>query len=436
MTLKHEHADSSVKSTDEDNTRVAERGLIRGQITDHDLELMRKRIGYPNPTLRKGIITKPWNTVASGDSIRRWAECTGDMNPLYNDDVYASKTRWGAAVAPPGFEWSMGIDRAPLVPDDLNKETHRALRGVQLFHSGAEYFYYRPVTEGIRLYKSETVADVQLKQSKFATKSVLVDNATCWWDDNENVAVTSSRWFVHLERKAVASGSLVEKSNKPKDALPVYTDAELAAIDDAYEKEYLRGAATLFLEDVSVGQVLPTMVKGPLTITDMINLHMGAGWLTYGNPPYRLAYENRKRLRGFYSRNEFNSWDTVQRVHWDPGLAHSVGVKHTYDIGPMRFVMACNYLTNWAGDDSWIHRIRYELRNFNYVGDTTWINGKISDVRVDVQLGPIVEIEFNGVNQRGQENIIGSATILVSSRKSGPVRLPNPPPVTPHRRQG
>ena len=412
-----------------------DKGLIRGQITDRDVEMMRMRIGYPNPTLRKGIITKPWNTVANADAIRRWAECTGDPNPLYNDEEYARKTRWGGPVAPPGFEWSMGIDRAPLVPEELNKETHRALRGIQLFHSGAEYFYYREIREGTRLFKSETVADVAMKQSKFASKSVIVNNATCWWDEAERVAVNSSRWFVHAERKPVSkeASSSNNRGNK-RDLLAAYTDAQIEEIEAAYDNEYVRSSDTLYLEEVIVGQKLPRMVKGPLTITDMINIHMGGGWLTYGNPPYRLAYENRKRLRGFYSRNEFNAWDTMQRVHWDPELARSVGVAHSYDIGPMRFVMACHYLTNYAGDDAWIHRIRYELRNFNYIGDTTWFEGEITAARVDETLGPLIELQFKGINQRGQENLTGSATLLVASRKSGPAQLPASPAVTPHRR--
>jgi acyl dehydratase len=414
---------------------MANDGLILGRITKSDVAMMRERIGYPNPTLRKGVLRKPWNTVATADAIRRWAECTGDMNPLYNEEEYAAQSRWGAAVAPPGFEWSMGIDQARAVPDELNTRTHRALRGVQLYHSGAEYSYFNPIRAGTRLYKSEYVADVTEKQSRFATNSVIVNNETYWWDQNERVSVKSSRWFVHAERRSVADKDETDSATevKPEEQSSHYTDAQLAEIEAAYDQEYLRGKDTLYIEDVTVGQVLPRMVKGPLTITDMINFHMGGGWLTYGNPPYRLAYENRKRLRGFYSRNEFNAWDTLQRAHWDLNLARSVGVRHLYDIGPMRFVMLCHYLTNFAGDDAWVHRIRYELRAFNYVGDTTWITGLVSAVRVDPMLGPLIELDITGTNQRGQANISATATVLVASRKSGLGKLPPAEQLTPHR---
>ncbi len=411
-----------------DDSGAGSDGLIKGRITDADIDMMRRRLGFPNPTVRRGVITKPWNTIATADAFRRWAECNGDLNPLYNDPDYAARTRWGRPIAPPGFEWSMGIDCSRVVPEQLHKETHRALRGVQLYHSGAEYRYYRPVTDGTTLCKAEWIAGVAEKASKFATRSVMVTNSTCWWSqDEQRVAVEGDRWFVHAERKPVSP------KGARKDLVVPYTDEQMARIEAAYDNEYRRGAETLYLEDVQAGASLPVMVKGPLTITDMINTYMGSGWLTYGNPPFRLAYENRKRMRGFYSKNEYNVWDTIQRVHWDVGLAHKVGVPNLYDIGPMRLMMLCHYLSNYAGDDGWVFRYRYELRNFNYVGDTTWISGRVKQARVDQELGPIVELEVTGTNQRGEQNITATATLLVASREHGPVKLPAAPPVTEYR---
>ena len=165
-------------------------GLVIGTITDKDVEMMRRRIGFPNPSLRKGILQTPWNTSLNADAVRRWSECMGDMNPLYNDDSYARASRWGGSVAPPGFEWSMGIDRNPLMEESFAKDTSKALRGVQLFHSGAEYFYYRPFVEGVKIYKSEVVGGVEEKSSRFGGRSIIVDNVTNWWDDGQNVILT------------------------------------------------------------------------------------------------------------------------------------------------------------------------------------------------------------------------------------------------------
>lgn len=407
---------------------MASEVMIQGKLTADSVELMRRRIGYPNPSVRRGYLTKPKNITASHDGIRQWAEGIGDANPLFNDPEYGKDTRWGEMIASPGFEVSMGLRRNAVMPPDEEAATRRALRGLQLFHSGSEHYYYRPIRAGDTLFKSDWVADVAEKNGRVAERSVLVTNNNSYWNQNDEVVTTGSSWFIHAER-----GRSSAAKNNSDDVVSCYTDEQLAEIERAYDNEYIRGAETLYFEDVSDHTVLPVMVKGPLTITDMINFNMAQGWGAYGNPPYRLAYENRKLLRGFYSRNEYNSWDTNQRVHWDPALTQNAGVKRIYDIGTMRFSMLCHYLSNYAGDDGWVYHLRYELRKFNYMGDTTWISGKIVKSRVDDQLGPLIELSIRGVNHRGQENITATATILLPSRATGPVRLPPPPPMTPHR---
>ena len=409
---------------------MSDDGLIRNRITDESVDLMRRRIGFPNPTLRTGAIDEPWNLACTDDAVRRFALCIGDDNPLFTNPAYARTTRWGGVIAPPAFEKSMGINRNPAMAPEEARSTSKALRGVQLFHSGGENFYYAPITEGTRLYRSRWVKAVDDKQSQFAGRSVVVTNGLCLWDDEDRVMVDGVDWFVHAERRQKSAST--EKYARDEPAC--YSDEDMAEIEAAYDAEYRRGSDTLWFEDVVPGTALPRMVKGPLTITDLISLHMGAGWLVYGNWPNRLAYENRKALRGFYSRDEFNAWDTIQRVHWDKGLADQVGVRMMYDIGPVRQFHVSNFLTNFVGDDAWIHRVRFEFRRFNYIGDVTWLTGEIVEARVDERLGPLMEIALRGTNQRGSETIRAEATVLLPSRKHGPVRPPEPPPPTPHRR--
>ncbi|MDB5583592.1 MAG: hypothetical protein JWR80_8768 [Bradyrhizobium sp.] len=406
-------------------------GLLRNQLTDESIDLMRRRIGFPNPTLRTGAVDEPWNIAATADAIRRYALCIGDDNPLYCRPDHAATSRWGQTIAPPGFEKSMGLNRNPVMDPEEAKVTSKALRGVQLFHSGGENFYYAPIVEGTILHRSRYVKNVEDKQSEFSGRSAVVTNGLCLWDQNDQVVVDGVDWFIHAERKK--SG----KSDKyVRDEPAHYTDEDLAEIEAAYDAEYRRGADTLWFEDVVPGTALPRMVKGPLTVTDLISLHMGAGWLIYGNWPNRLAYENRKKMRGFYSRDEFNAWDTIQRVHWDKDLAQKVGVRMMYDIGPVRQFHVSNFLTNYVGDDAWIHRVKFEFRRFNYMGDVTWLTGEITEARVDENLGPLIEIALRGTSQRGAENVRATSTVLLPSRKYGPVRLPERPAPTMHRAPG
>jgi acyl dehydratase len=411
-------------------------GLIQGKLTDASIELMRRRIGYPNPTLRGGIHgDEPWNRTATTDSIRHWAIGNGDDNPLYSDPEYGNSTRWGGMIAPPGYESTMGFDRSRKMDPAFERETRPALRGVHLFNSGMEAYFHAPIRPGAVLYRSKWVSDIETKVSRFGGRSAIVSNGSASWDQSDEVVSTGSSFFVHVEReRRDTKEARVEKEGEGLDGdLATYTDESLREIEDAYDNEFVRGSDTLYYEELEVGQELPLTVKGPFTITDLINFHMGWGWGNYGNPPHRLAFENRKVLRGFYSRNEFRAWDTIQRLHWDEALARQVGVKHTYDIGPVRYGMVCHYCTNFAGDDGWVYRIRCEYRSFNFVGDTTWIRGEIVELRVDEDLGPLVEVKITGTNQRGQENIRASATILCTSREHGEVRMPPTPAMTPNR---
>jgi acyl dehydratase len=409
---------------------MSNEGLIRGQITDESVELMRRRIGYPNPTIRAGIHGGAWNEIATADAVRRWSLCMGDDNPFYIDPDYAAKSRWGQTIAPTGFEKSMGILRTKAVPEEL-KETNKALRGVQLFYSGGENFYYKPITEGVKLYRTKWVDKVEVKESQFAGRSAIVSNGLSLYDADDVVYSDGVEWYVHAERRKRAEGE--QKKEKEPHVPASYTDEQLAEIEAAYDNEYVRGADTLYIEDVQLGLQPSKMVKGPLTITDLINFHMGAGWLIYGIWPYRLAYENRKNLRGFYSKNKYGAWDAVQRVHWEPDLAREVGLADIYDIGALRQTMVSHYLHNFAGDDAWVYRIRYEFRNFNYMGDVTWLTSEVTEKRVDPVLGPLIEMTIMGTNQRGKENIRATATVLVASRETGLCKLPEPPPPPVHR---
>jgi hypothetical protein len=64
---------------------------------------------------------------------------------------------------------------------------------------------------------------------------------------------------------------------------------------------------------------------------------------------------------------------------------------------------------------------------FNYVGDTTWFDGTVVGRRIVEGVGPVVDLEITGRNQRGDVNTVAQATVLLASRQHGPVVLPEPP---------
>src|SRR5207237_3739624 len=117
-----------------------------------------------------------------------------------------------------------------------------------------------------------------------------------------------------------------------------YTDDQLRRIDDDYASEPARrrGSEPRWWEEVEEGEEIGPMVKGPLTVTDMICWHVGMGMGLYGVKALRLAAANRRRIPRFFHRDEHNVPDVMQRVHWDPEFAKRSGNPTTFDYGRMR----------------------------------------------------------------------------------------------------
>ena len=70
-------------------------------ITEDMLAALKGRIGV------EFTPKEPWfNTSATVDSVRHFANGIGDDNPLYCDTDYASKTKYGRIVATPLFLYS------------------------------------------------------------------------------------------------------------------------------------------------------------------------------------------------------------------------------------------------------------------------------------------------------------------------------------------
>jgi hypothetical protein len=169
------------------------------------------------------------------------------------------------------------------------------------------------------------------------------------------------------------------------------------------------------------------MVKGPLTVTDIICWHVGMGMGLYGVKPLRLAYQNRQRIPRFFHRDELNVPDVMQRVHWDPAFAQRSGNPTTFDYGRMRETWLIHLCTDWMSDAGWLWKLDCEFRGFNYVGDTQWLSGVVTDTFRAENGGYAVDLDLQAESQRGEVTTPGHATILLPSRQGGEVVLPDPP---------
>ncbi len=391
-----------------------------GVITDDAVERLRQRIGIAEPHPLPAHYRVP-NT----DAFRHVAEAYGDDNPLWCEPDYGAATRWGEVIAPPplvGGDTLVGEDEVTDLSEDKRALMKGdPLRGVHAFYSASAREWWAPLYADRRVARRNALVGVLDKASEFAGRAVHEWTGQVFREHDGPLLSAQYRLMIRTER-----GKARERNKYESAAPEAYRDDQIDEIEAQYASERRRGAEPRWWEDVHEGEPVGPIVKGPLTVTDIVCWHVGMGMGLYGVKPLRLGAANRRRIPRFFHRDELNVPDVMQRVHWDPVFAQRSGSPTTFDYGRMRETWLIHLCTDWMGDDAWLWRLRCEFRLFNYVGDTQWVRGTVRRKYV-AEGRPAVDLDVWCENQRGDVTTPGSATILLPSREHGPVRLPDPP---------
>jgi acyl dehydratase len=237
-----------------------QRDSAEGKITPEGLASMRRRIGMVQPASRYAEPSPmPGHEYASVDGIRGYSEGIGDPNPLYRDPEYAAKTRWGKLIAHPTFILYMGVPlKKELTAEERAKGKAGGLSGVHAMYGGDELEWFRPIEEGDRLTCKCGLAKVEEKPSKTAGFAVHETGEVVLWNQRgELVGIRRSK-IIRYERTA---------SRERRTHLEVqpaqYTPEDMSKIDADYDKEERRGANPRYWEDVTIGEEIVPVVKGP-----------------------------------------------------------------------------------------------------------------------------------------------------------------------------
>lgn len=386
-------------------------------IKDEDIERAQLLVGLDAPTSYD-----EHHRSATPDGIRNFARGYGDDNPLFTDSDYAAGTRWGSLIAPPMMICALSRKMyGDPIPDAVRKATKGLFSGVHVFVSGQDTEWFRPVYPGDELYGFGGLESIEEKTSDFAGRSIIRHLRTVYVNQRSEITCIARAIVIATERKKSR-----ERGKNMSIEPGSYTSEDIEEIDAIYAAERPRGAEQRFFEDVEVGESLPKMVKGPLTLTDMISFHAGGyGFAPYGIGPARIGYKNRQRIPKFYVDNAAGIPDVAQRLHWENEWSQSIGNPMAYDYAVMRECWLTHFVTDWMGDDGWLMRQHDEMRKFNYLGDVQFITGEVTGKRVESGTG-VVDLTLRATSQRGQVTAPATATVALPSRELGPVLLPEP----------
>jgi len=368
------------------------------KITDSGLDELRQRIG-----VKITQTAEPWCYEATRDNIRHYAHGIGDDNPLWCDPEYAAKTSHGGIIALPSFLFSTSRIVSGYVG---------GLPGVHAMWSGADWTWHKTVKRNDTIHTEAHLKDLIEHQTRFAGRAIQQIYHVDFFNQSGDKVAEADSWCFRTERDQAREHGTKYKEVREREPRR-YTDAELGEAYQLYRNEEVRGATPRYWEDVKEGEALPTMFKGPMTVTGFIAYAQGWGGLYIR--ANKLAWKLIDAHPGVGIKNRFGIPDVPERVHWEEDFALEVGAPGAYDYGPERTSWMTHQLTNWMGDDGFLHKSSCKVRRHNPEGDMLFIKGRVK--RKFVEDGRhLVEIEQEASNQDGEQSAVGSGIVVLPSK--------------------
>ena len=368
------------------------------KVTDETLGELRRRIGMPITDT-----VEPWCHEATRDNIRHYAHGIGDDNPLWCDPAYAAKTRFGTIVAPPSFLFAT---------DRIISGYVGGMPGVHAMWAGADWTWHLPLKRNDEITTEAHLKDLIEHQTRFAGRAVQQIYHVKFFNQRRELVAEADSWCFRTDRDHAREEGTKYKDVKAKPQR-VYTQAELDKIYNLYAAEKVRGATPRYFEDVTVGEKLPSMAKGPMTVTGFIAYAQGWGGLYIR--ANKLAWKMIHRHKGLGIPNRFGIPDCPERVHWEQDFALMVGAPGAYDYGPERCSWLTHHMTNWMGDDGFLRRATCKIRRHNPEGDLLFIDGSVTGKRVEGDRN-LVDITQEARNQDGELSVIGTGTVELPAK--------------------
>lgn len=149
-------------------------------------------------------------------------------------------------------------------------------------------------------------------------------------------------------------------------------------------------------EDVSVGEVVNPLGKGPLTTPHLMR--------------WSAAMENWHKIH--YDQPFATGHDKL------PGLLINGSLKQQF---------IAQLLKEWAGRDGWAWKVSFQFRAMNVAGETLSIWAKVTGKRETPDYG-LVDLDVGISNENGVESTPGSAVVALPYRGRAAVPYPFVPP--------
>ncbi|BEL03750.1 MaoC family dehydratase N-terminal domain-containing protein [Actinoplanes sichuanensis] len=373
--------------------------LAAGKFTDQMLTEMRNLIGTE---LRTDACVN--NEYATRLAILRFAEGIGDDNPLWTNEAYATAGPYGAIIAPPSFIFAcLGSVQV-------------GWRGLGGFHAETDISFHAPIRVGDKITARVWFDGFDDPvESSFGGRRIKDYLRQEYWNQDEQLVARFICSRMRFER-----GEMQKRRSTRAIEIPhPWTAQQLTQIEEDILAEIPRGAEPRYWEDVQVGDDLNVITKGPIGLTDEIAfVASGAAPIPRLSAHAVALRRYRKHPKWAFRDPHTHALEPVYSVHYNDYAAKLQGAQMAYDVGIQRTCWQIHSITNWMGNTGRLKAIHGQYRSHVYLSDVVRLGGAVTGKEIDADGDAVVRLETWAINQREQNCMPGTATVVLP-RRSG-----------------
>lgn len=326
-----------------------------GQYTAEEQEIIDEGRQYYEENFKAGSLD--YEIDVTDALISEYARLYDPYNPLYNDDAYGKTTRWGQRMSLPTAPYKMFDTYFSDIDDILCK-----LGDVFYFaNDGGDLYFYKPVFAGdhLKIYREfRDFQDVTNPDGSIYRRFLLTGASNMYNQNGELVARgegSGRNAIVKFDDDGPVPDDY-EQCFEWVDYAPkthITTDEEWERVRAMWDNEVIRGADTLYWDDVKIGDMPVPVCSGPISGMDLVRLH-GAAYIKL--PSIREILESGGELM----KDPLGMYQQFTARHYCgcnlPGN-HAV----FYNFTARDFIT--RMVTNWMGDDGFITHIGWRFQN-------------------------------------------------------------------------
>lgn len=121
--------------------------------------------------------------------IRRFVLAIDDPNPLWQDEEYARKSRYGGIIAPPTFVLTVGFD-------ELQRQVLESVPYGGILHASTELECFQPVSPGEAITVIAKIANIRERQRSRMGKMVFVTLDITYKNQRQEMVARCQQVFI------------------------------------------------------------------------------------------------------------------------------------------------------------------------------------------------------------------------------------------------